>query len=151
MMGICYRYTGDRQVSEDLLHDGFIKIFESIHTFQYRGNGSLKAWMCRVFANTALEYLRKNSLREPVPLDEIEEPATFSEKDFEIIPVEILMRFVTELPEGYRTVFNLHILEELSHKEIAAMLHINESSSRSQLARAKAILSRKVKTFINHE
>jgi RNA polymerase sigma-70 factor (ECF subfamily) len=151
MMGICYRYTGDREVSEDLLHDGFIRIFESIHIFQYRGNGSLKAWMGRIFTNVALEYLRKNSLVDPVPLDEIEEPATVSENNFEIIPIEILMRFVTELPEGYRTVFNLHVFEEMSHKEIAKILHINESSSRSQLTRAKAILSGRVKAYINHE
>ena len=149
MMGICYRYTGDIQTSEDILHDGFIKIFESIQFFQYRGEGSLKAWISKIFANLSLEYLRKSNLQEPLPLEEWEETLPVSEKDFETIPSEILMRFVAELPEGYRTVFNLNTFEDMSHKEIAEMLHINESSSRSQLARAKAILANKVKVYIS--
>ena len=149
MMGICYRYTGDMQTSEDILHDGFIKIFESIRFFQYRGEGSLKAWMSKIFANLSLEYLRNSNLKEPLPLEEWEETPSVSEKDFEIVPPEILMRFVAELPEGYRTVFNLNTFEDMSHKEIAGVLHINESSSRSQLARAKAILANKVKVYIS--
>jgi RNA polymerase sigma factor, sigma-70 family len=148
MMGVCYRYTGDMQTSEDLLHDGFIKIFESIQSFQYRGEGSLKAWISKIFTNLSLEHIRKSYLKEPLPLEEWEETPSVSEKDFEIIPTEILMHFVAELPEGYRTVFNLNTFEEMSHKEIAKVLHINESSSRSQLARARAILADKVKIYI---
>ena len=149
MMAICYRYTGDMQTSEDILHDGFIKIFDSIRFFQYRGEGSLKAWMSKIFTNMSLEYLRKNILNDPLPLYECEELPSVSEKDFEIVPSEILMRFVAELPDGYRTVFNLNTFEDMSHKDIAEVLHINESSSRSQLARAKAILANKVKVYIS--
>jgi RNA polymerase sigma-70 factor (ECF subfamily) len=153
MMGICYRYTGDVRTSEDLLHDGFIKIFESIHTFRYRGTGSLKAWMSKVFTNISLEYLRKNSGKETVSTDECPEDMSVDpECDLEPVPSDVLMRFVAELPAGYRTVFNLNTFEELSHKEIAKQLHISESSSRSQLTRAKAILSGKVKNYIRqHE
>ncbi|MDR0834510.1 MAG: RNA polymerase sigma factor [Candidatus Symbiothrix sp.] len=148
MMGICYRYTGDVRTSEDLLHDGFIKIFEAIHSFQYRSEGSLKAWMSKIFTNLSLEYLRKNSLRDTFPLDEYPEEALVdTEYDFDRVPPAVLMQFVAELPAGYRTVFNLNTFEEMSHKEIANRLHINESSSRSQLARAKATLSEKVKNY----
>ena len=148
MMGICYRYTADRRTSEDLLHDGFIKVFESIHSFQYRGEGSLRAWMSRIFANVSLEYLRKNSRQETIPLEEYaEEPPVDSGYDIDLIPSDVLMRFIAELPAGYRAVFNLNTFEDMSHKEIAQQLHINESSSRSQLARAKAILSDKIKNY----
>ena len=149
MMGICYRYTGDMQVSEDLLHDGFIKIFESIPFFQYRGCGSLKAWMSKIFTNLSLEYLRKNSSKEPISLEEWDEVVSTTEEDFEAVPEGLLMHFIAELPDGYRTVFNLNTFEDMSHKEIATVLHINESSSRSQLARAKAILADKVKAYIS--
>jgi RNA polymerase sigma-70 factor (ECF subfamily) len=152
MMGICFRYTCDMQVSEDLLHDGFIRVYEAIRLFQYRGPGSLKAWMGKIFTNIALDYLRKNSFKESVSLDEIEEPENLLEENFETIPTAVLMRFLAELPEGYRTVFNLYAFEEMSHKEIAGLLHINESSSRSQLTRAKTILAKKIKTYIcQHE
>jgi RNA polymerase sigma-70 factor (ECF subfamily) len=152
MMGICFRYTGDMQASEDLLHDGFIRVYEAIRVFQYRGNGSLKAWMGKIFTNIALDYLRKNSFIEPVSLSDIEEPEVLLEDDFETIPTDVLMHFLTELPEGYRTVFNMYTFEEMSHKEIAGLLHINESSSRSQLTRAKTILAKKIKTYIcQHE
>lgn len=148
MMSICYRYTGKVHISEDLLHDGFIKVFEAISSFQYRGIGSLRAWMSKVFTNVALEYLRKNYLKEPVPLEEWHEAEPVLEEDFEVIPADVLMSFITELPVGYRMVFNLNTFEEMSHKEIAEVLNINESSSRSQLTRAKALLSKKVKAYM---
>jgi RNA polymerase sigma-70 factor (ECF subfamily) len=148
MMGICYRYTADIQTSEDLLHDGFIKIFEAISTFQYRGEGSLRAWMSRIFTNLSLEYLRKNAWKETISLDEYaEEPPVGTGYDVDLIPSDVLMRFIAELPAGYRAVFNLNTFEDMSHKEIANELHINESSSRSQLARAKAILTDKIKNY----
>jgi len=149
MLGICFRYTGDLDNAEDLLHDGFIRIFESIHSFQYRGEGSLRAWMSRIFINLALEFLRKGNLTEPLSFEEWNEAEPVSEEDFEVIPLNVLMNFITELPVGYRTVFNLNTFEDMSHKEIANELNINESSSRSQLSRAKAILAEKIKKHIH--
>ena len=146
MMGICYRYTGNRSVSEDLLHDGFLRIFESIRTFEYRGEGSLKAWMSRVFVNIALAYLKKESLSNPVSLDDYAEDA-IAEDAIAVVPNDILIQFISELPVGYRTVFNQYVFEDLSHKEIANTLGINESSSRSQLTRAKAILANKINVY----
>jgi len=150
MLGICYRYTGNRQVSEDLLHDGFIRVFESIHVFQYRGIGSLKAWICKIFVNVSLEYLRANVQKTTVPLEEWQEPEPIQDEEFESVPADVLMRFIAELPVGYRTVFNFYIFEEMPHKEIARILHINEASSRSQFARAKILLAQKVKAYLKH-
>lgn len=149
MLGICFRYTGDMVMAEDLLHDGFIRIFESISSFHYRGEGSLRAWMSRIFTNLALEFLRKGSFMEPLSSEEWKETELVSEDDLETVPLEVLMKFITELPIGYRTVFNLNTFEDMSHKEIASVLNINESSSRSQLSRAKAILAGKIKNYIH--
>ncbi len=149
MMGICFRYTGDKFLSQDLLHDGFIKVFQSVKNFNYRGEGSLKAWMSRIFVNVALDYLKKNdTLNHTVLLENGHDAEiTVDEQEAKAIPDDILMRFVAELPTGYRMVFNLYTFEEMSHKEIANMLHINESSSRSQLYRAKTILAEKIKIY----
>jgi RNA polymerase sigma-70 factor (ECF subfamily) len=147
MLAICYRYTGDRQVAEDLLHDGFIRIFESIGKFEHRGDGTLKAWMNRIFSNISLEYLRKTSLMGFIPLDE-QEPEIVEENDFIDIPSEVLMNFIANLPAGYRTVLNLYIFEDKSHKEIAELLRINEVTSRSQFARAKVLLAKKVREYL---
>lgn len=148
MMALCFRYLGDRDEAEDVLHDGFIRIFESIHSFQYRGIGSLKAWMSRIFINIALHQLKRQALREPL-YDETEdtEGAEVYTEEVEVVPNDVLLGFISELPAGYRTVFNQYVFEEMSHKEIAQALGINESSSRSQLARAKALLASKVKTY----
>lgn len=150
MLAICLRYTGGMDVSNDLLHDGFLKVFSSISSFTYQGEGSLKAWMGRIFVNMALEYLKKKDvLRQVVPLELIAETEEdVSDDDLGEIPTDMLMRFVHELPVGYRTVFNLYTFEEKSHKEIAVLLHINEKSSSSQLSRAKALLVKKVNEYI---
>ena len=149
MMGICYRYTGDKSISQDLLHDGFLKVFESIDSFRYVGDGSFRAWINRIFVNTTFDYLRKNDKwNKPVSLEEWHENnIVLEENDFEPIPDDVLFRFISELPYGYRTVFNLYVFEEMPHREIALMMGINESSSRSQLSRAKMILSEKIKKY----
>jgi RNA polymerase sigma-70 factor (ECF subfamily) len=150
MMGICLRYIGDRMIAQDLLHDGFIKVFMSVHTFQHRGEGSFKAWMSRIFINMCLEYLRKNNVtKEAISLENWQEKgATPEEEDYEVISNEVLMKFISELPIGYRTIFNMYTFEDFSHKEIGELLGINEASSRSQLSRAKSILAKKVKDYI---
>lgn len=150
LFAICLRYTGDRDTAQDLLHDGFIKIFDSFDKFTWRGEGALRAWMERVMVNIALQYLRKNDvMNQTAPLEELsdkyEEPEA---ADVEAIPQKILMRFIEELPAGYRTVFNLYTFEDKSHKEIAQILGINEKSSASQLFRAKSTLAKRVKEWI---
>ena len=150
MLGVCLRYAGDRDMAQDLVHDGFLKIFDSFDKFTWRGEGSLRAWMERVMVNTALQFLRKNDvMNQTTALDEV--PETYEEPDasaVEAIPQKVLMQFINELPAGYRTVFNLYTFEDKSHKEIAQMLGINEKSSASQLFRAKSVLAKKVKEWL---
>ena len=150
LLAVCLRYVGDRDTAQDLLHDGFLKLFASFGKFVWKGKGSLKAWMERVMANEALQHLRKHDvLSQAATLDDT--PLAFDEpdaSDIEMIPEETLMGFIRELPTGYRTVFNLYVMEGKSHKEIAALLGINEKSSASQLARAKAALAAKVKEWV---
>ncbi len=150
MLGVCHRYAGDRDTAQDLVHDGFIKIFNSFDKFTWRGEGSLKAWIERVMVNTALQHLRKNDvLTQSVWLDDVQ--TVYEEPDaseIEAIPQKILMKFIEELPAGYRTVFNLYTFEDMPHKEIARMLGINEKSSASQLFRAKSALAKRVKEWL---
>lgn len=153
MMAVCLRYVCDRDIAQDLLHDGFLKIFGSFDKFVYRGKGSLKAWMSRVMVNLSIEYLRKNDiLSQTLTLEEIPDtiPET-TDEEVDGIPQKVLMAFINELPTGYRTVFNLYTFEEKSHKEIAAILGINEKSSASQLFRAKAVLAKKIKDNLRRE
>lgn len=150
MLSICIRYAGDRETAQDLAHDGFLKIFASLDKFTWRGEGSLRAWMERVMVNTVLQYLRKNDvMSQTMDLEEI--PQAYEEPDaseIETIPQTVLMQFIEELPDGYRTVFNLYTLEDKTHREIAQVLGINEKSSASQLFRAKAALAKKVKEWL---
>ena len=140
MFALCLRFSKDRADAEDTLQDGFIKIFTSIG--QYTGKGSFEGWMKRIMINTAMEKFRKNP---PLQIDneDIDEEVS--------IPEEVLADFVNQLPERYKMVFNLYVIEEMSHKDIAALLGINEGTSKSNLARAREILKRKVKEYLDHE
>lgn len=122
---------GNREAAEDILHDGFLRIFTSFDKFDYRGEGSLKAWLSRIMVNTALEYIRKDGeMNRVLTLNEVPDiiDPESEDEDLEKIPQTVLMKFVSELPSGYRTVFNLYTFEEKSHKEIAALLGINEKA-----------------------
>lgn len=152
LLGVCTRYVGDRAVAQDLLHDAFLKIFASFDKFTWRGNGSLKAWMSRILVNTAIEYLRrmKTDLLTGGNLPD-DLPQTYDQPESDLVskvPEAVILGFISELPTGYRTVFNLFVLEDKSHKEIAALLGINEKSSSSQLLRAKSTLSKRINEYI---
>ena len=150
LLGVRIRYTGNRETAEDLMHDGFIKIFASFDKFTWRGDGSLRAWMERVMINIVLQHLRKNDVfSQSIQLEEVpEESEEPDASDIEIIPQAVLMQLIEELPVGYRTVFNLYTMEDKSHKEIAQLLGINEKSSASQLFRAKSSLAKQVKEWL---
>lgn len=149
LFGVCLRYCADRESAMDLLHDIFIKTYSNIGKFTYRGSGSLKGWLTRLAVNMALERLRLQSrfqtsdLSRDIPQ---EEP---SEDMMERIPPKVLIKFLEELPPGYRAVFNLYVFEGLPHKEIAKLLQINEKSSSSQLLRAKAAMIKKIHNYLN--
>lgn len=151
MLAICMRYVGVRETAEDLLQDGFLKLFGLFDKFTWRGEGSLSAWMSRFFANEALMYLRRNdAIRQSIALDDTGElPSDMDRPDempdeVDTIPEDVLMRFIEELPVGYRTVFNMYVFEGKNHIQIAQELGIQQKSSSSQLARARAILVKKV-------
>ena len=150
LMAVCLRYCGDSDTAQDILHDGFLKAFRSFAQFQYKGDGSLRAWLTRIMVNGALEVLRKRNVFNEQPIDEM--PGDIEdEEDIELIPPSVLMQFVRELPEGYRTVFNLYVFEDKSHKEIAEALGITEHTSSSQFFRAKKLLMKKVSAYLKHE
>lgn len=147
MFAVCIQFSKDRMEAEDNLQEGFIKVFRSLG--QYAGKGSFEGWMKRIFINTALEKFRKNR-----PLQLVEEFPDIEDTDINddvLIPEEVLIEFVDQLPEKYKMVFNLYVTEEMSHKEIADLAGITEGTSKSNLSRAREILKRKVKEYLEHE
>lgn len=150
LFAICLRYMEDYSTAQDELQNGFLHIFKSLRSFKYQGEGSLSAWLSRVMVNHCLQALRKKKRHwistESLHLSEeiIEEP---NEEVINRIPMSQLLRFIEELPEGFRMIFNLYIFEEKSHREIAQLLGIQEKSSSSQLYRAKLLLARKINDY----
>lgn len=141
MMAICYRYTGDKDMAGDLLHDGFITLFT--HIKDYKGKGSFEGWIRRIFVTTALGYLRQQKKFVDSGGDEM---VWISDEDaqsaLDLISDKELSEQLLKLPDGYRTVLNLYAIEGYSHKEIGKELGIGESSSRSQFLRAKKMLKK---------
>lgn len=151
MLAVCYRYTGDMDAAHDVLHDGFIKIFTR---FSFRGESSLRTWITRVMVTQSLDYLRRQKRMNEVVINDDYLPDIPDHSESGLagqIPEEKLMEFVAGLPEGCRTVFNLYVFENKSHKEIGELLRIKEHSSTSQLHRAKFLLAKKVKEYVSHE
>lgn len=149
MLAVCYRYTGDMDAAHDVLHDGFIKIFTN---FSFRGDSSLGTWVTRVMVTQSLDYLRRQKRITKLVVNEEQLPDVPDLDDAGSgLSEQQLLAFVAELPDGCRTVFNLYVFEEKSHKEIAAMLGIKEHSSTSQLHRAKCLLAKRIKEYRNHE
>lgn len=148
LSGVCSRYIIEKDDVRDVLQNSFIKMFRSIDTFEYRGEGSLKAWMIRIAVNESLKQIRQNSgFQTTVCTSDFPDTPEEEEPDLEEIPQTEVMRMIKSLPEGYRTVFNLYVFEKKSHKEIAELLGIAENSSASQFHRAKGLLVQKIKEF----
>lgn len=145
---VCSRYVIDKEDVHDVLQNSFIQMFRSISSFEYRGNGSLKAWITRIVVNESLKHIKQNPELKTVSEDfEIPDEQNDEEPNFEEISQQTIMKMIRLLPEGYRAVFNLYVFEEKSHKEIAEILGIAENSSASQLHRAKSMLARKIKEY----
>ena len=146
LTAVCARYIPDDDEVKDILQEAFIKIFQSIDRFSWRGEGSLKAWMTRIVVNDSLKFLRK---KKPLPLSAtLSEPLEEEDPSFEAVPLPVIQDMIRKLPDGYRTVFNLFVFEDKSHKEIASLLGIKENSSASQLFHAKSLLARWIKDYI---
>ena len=147
---LCSRYITDDEDLKDLIQEIFIKLFTTITHFDYRGEGSLKAWIGRIALNETISYIRQKRRIETVSLEVMptEEEMPDEELPTEQVPTEVLYRFIRELPEGYRTVFNLFVIEGKSHKEIAQLLGIKVNTSTSQYYKAKALLAQKINDYI---
>lgn len=148
LSALCSRYITEDEDIKDVLQESFIKIFTFLDSFKYRGKGSLKAWMAKITLNETLKFVRNNSR---LPIDSIDDKdmniADGDRMETEDIPTDVLHQFIRELPDGYRTVFNLYVIDDKSHKEIAQLLGIKENTSASQLHKAKSMLARKIKHY----
>ncbi|WP_300570466.1 sigma-70 family RNA polymerase sigma factor [Flavobacterium sp.] len=139
LFSVCLKYSRNYAEAEDNLQDGFLIIFDKIG--QYKSSGSFEGWAKRVMINNVLQQYRKTSFLELV--NDVVDDASI-EIDDDNISIEILLKLIQELPDRYRLVFNLYVMDDYSHKEIAEMLGITTGTSKSNLARAKMILKEKI-------
>jgi RNA polymerase sigma factor (sigma-70 family) len=145
MLVVCLRYTNSRPEAEDVLQEGFIKVFKSIH--QFRNEGSFEGWLKRVMVNTALESFRKQKKMELVDYEfipESESSSIFEGNALNNFEIKDLLKMIQELPKGCNVVFNLFAIEGYSHKEISDMLNISEGTSKSQVSRARSLLQKAI-------
>ncbi len=144
MLGVCLRYCSNLADAEDVLQEGFIKVFKYIKNF--RGEGSFEGWIRRIMVNTAITHIKKNNKYSYEDIENI--PSDYQEEEEEVYaPVnpDVLIKVLQSLPDGYRSVVNLYIFEGYPHKEVADILGISESTSKSQLSKAKQFLRKKLK------
>lgn len=150
MYGICLRFSVDQSEADDILQEGFIRVFT--HLKDFRGEGSLEGWVRRTIVNTAINFYKKRVKRWPTTdLEFIKETADEKYYIIEKLAADELLKLISDLPIGYRTVFNLNVLEGYTHKEIGKMLDISENTSKSQLSRARTSLQKKLKSIKNRE
>jgi len=143
MLGVCMRYAKNTEQAEDVLQDGFVKVFTKLS--HYSGNGSLEGWIRRIIVNTALDEIRRNvKFQSNINVDDVDYKLELDSHIVEGLAAEDLMKVVNDLPDGYRIVFNMFAVEGYSHKEIAMQLNISENTSKSQYSRARAYLKNKL-------
>ncbi|MEY3432984.1 MAG: hypothetical protein RL131_920 [Bacteroidota bacterium] len=139
MLSVCYRYAKNREDAEDMLQEGFIKVFTQID--KYESRGSLEGWILRIVVHTCINHLKKNKkFADNVDLSHAETLMTREDNIPSLIQAKQVIECIRSLPTGYRTVLNLYAIEGYSHKEIGELLEIEESTSRSQYTRAKNLL-----------
>jgi RNA polymerase sigma-70 factor (ECF subfamily) len=150
MMSLCMRYVGNRETARDLLQDGFLRVFTHIHTYSYKG--AFAGWIYRIFVTTSLEYLRKTDALK-LAVDIMEYNEQIEDIDVSVLDrlsEEDLMECIAKLPPGYRTVFNMYVIEGYSHREIAEALGISVTTSKTQFLRARTALQKSVKSLMNN-
>jgi RNA polymerase sigma factor (sigma-70 family) len=149
MYAVCLRYAGNAEEAEDILQEGFIKIYKKLGSF--RSEGSFEGWIRRIFVNTAIEHFRRKRYLQPVTE---KEESTLEGNYLSVLDnlaERDILELVQKLSPGYRTVFNMYVVEGYTHKEIGDILGISEGTSKSQLSRAKVILQQMVKKFIEEK
>ena len=144
MFGVCLRYASDYHTAEDILQEGFIKIFKNLNKF--RGDGSFEGWARRIIVNTAIEFYRKKVYVQPIEDKDNHKYGYAYEDVVSEMSAKEIMEAVQQLAPGYRTIFNLYVIEGYNHREIGELLGINEGTSKSQLARARKILMKEIMT-----
>jgi len=144
MFGVCMRYAKDATEAEDNLQDGFIKVFANLKSF--RQEGSFEGWIRRIMINVSLEKLRKLHLMYPIEDVAVYDSVNISDDVIAKISADELVKLIQELPPRYRMVFNLYVIEGFSHQEIAKEMSITQGTSKSNLARAREIMKKKVHT-----
>lgn len=150
LAAVCSRYVVDTDDLKDVFQDAFIQILTNIGNFRYNGSGSLQAWAKKVVVNQALKFLREKHRHELVQLDcDVSDEAEDDDPPMSDIPPDVIHQMVSDLPTGYRTVLNLYVFEGKSHQQIANLLGIKENSSASQLHRAKNLLAKMIRQYIN--
>lgn len=146
MYGVCLRYAANTEEAEDILQEGFIKVFKKISS--YRGDGSFEGWIRRIFVNTAIEHFRKKSYLQPISEKEESSIEGKYVSILDKLAEKDIIKLIQQLSPGYRTVFNMYVVEGYTHKQIAEVLNISEGTSKSQLSRAKLILQDLVKNHL---
>ena len=140
MMAVCIRYTRSRFEAEDVFHDAFVKVFANMHSWK---GGSFEGWMRRIFVNTAINHYHQNrKFFDHVDSSYVETTLSSSDNVIADLSNQDLLNMVNRMPDGYKVIFNLHVVEGYNHNEIAEMLHIAEGSSKSQLSKAKAYMKK---------
>lgn len=142
MFAVCMRYASEYNTAQDLLQEGFVKVFRNIEKF--RGEGSFEGWVRRIFVNTAIEHYRKQVNLYALHDSEVNYYEHYDTNALESLKHEDILKMIQKLSHGYRTVFNLYIIEGYSHKEISEMMGISEGTSKSQLARARYLLQKMI-------
>ncbi|TDX01040.1 RNA polymerase sigma factor [Dinghuibacter silviterrae] len=142
MLMVCLRYASDHMEAEDILQNGFIKVFRHIGQFKYEG--SFEGWVRKVMVNTALKYCQRKRIRFDELQPDMPQVPGIEPYVYSLLGEADLLHLIRQLPEGYRLVFNLHVIEGYSHEEIAGMLNIKDSTSRSQLVKARRMLQQAV-------
>lgn len=155
MLTICLRYTSDRDTAQELLQDAFIKVFEKLK--KYENTGSFEGWVKRIVVNTCIDFYRKTKRdpllysEETVFKDTGESFDNFDDEDLQELNTSVIMKEIANLSPAYRTVFNLFVIENYSHKEIAAFLGVTEGTSKSNLAKAKMNLQKALMNKLKKE
>ena len=149
MLGVCLRYSKSLEEAEDVLQDGFVKVFSNLKDFT--NEGSLEGWIRRIMVNTALDAIRKNTkFLKDISIDVVDFQIGNNDYTIEKMNAEDLLSLINSMPEGYKVVFNMYAIEGYKHNDIATTLGISESTSKSQYLRAKAYLRAKLE-LISHE
>lgn len=146
MYAVCLRYAGTAEEAQDVLQEGFVKVFKKLDSF--RAEGSFEGWVRRVFVNTAIEHFRRKKYLQPVTEKEENTLEGNYLSVLDDLAERDILDLVQQLSPGYRTVFNMYVVEGYTHKEIGDMLGVSEGTSKSQLSRAKVILQQLVKKFL---